>query len=322
MPAHNDVAAFQELLRRIASSSNSVSAAGRSPRILALCGAGLSAASGLATFRGTTAALWHTHDPMELATPEAFAADPGLVWRFYAYRRHTALAVKPNAGHYALAALARSLPTSSFLCLTQNVDGLSPRANHPPEGLRTLHGSLFSLRCVGPPGHEDHAARCNYSVEDDFTEPLVPALATAAEGVDETAAAGPDGKPLPLPRIPAEELPQCPKCKSLLRPGVVWFGEALDKEMLKGVDQWVAAGKIDLMLVVGTSAEVYPAAGYIERARRAGAVVATINLDAESRQGLKGLRSRDFAFGGSAADILPVLLEPLIGKLEEPTAEA
>ncbi|CAK7220504.1 hypothetical protein SBRCBS47491_004210 [Sporothrix bragantina] len=320
MPAHNDVAAFQELLRRIASGSHTVAAAGRSPRILALCGAGLSAASGLATFRGSTAALWHTHDPMELATPEAFAADPGLVWRFYAYRRHTALAVKPNAGHYALAALSRSLPTNSFLCLTQNVDGLSPRADHPPESLRTLHGSLFDLRCVG--SEREGPAHCDYSVEDDFTEPLVPALATAAEGVDETASKDSDGKPPTLPHIPLEELPQCPKCKSLLRPGVVWFGEALDQEMIKGVDQWVAAGGIDLMLVIGTSAEVYPAAGYIEEARDAGAIVATINLDAESREGLRALASGDFAFGGSAADLLPVLLEPLIGKLEEPKVEA
>ncbi|CAK7274473.1 hypothetical protein SEPCBS57363_006181 [Sporothrix epigloea] len=319
MPDHNAVAAFHELLRRIVSGSDSVAAAGRSPRIMALCGAGLSAASGLSTFRGSTAALWHTHDPMKLATPEAFAADPGLVWRFYAYRRHTALAVKPNAGHYALATLARSLPDGSFLCLTQNVDALSLRTGHPPESLRTLHGSLFDLRCVG--SNRKGRFHCNYSIEDDFTEPLVPALAMAAEGVDETATTTEQGKPLLLPHIPVDELPQCPKCKSLLRPGVVWFGEALDKEMLRSIDQWVAVGKIDLMLVIGTSAEVYPAAGYIEKARRAGAVVVTLNLDAELQQGRRALGSRDFAFEGSAADLLPVLLEPLIGKLEKPKAE-
>ncbi|CAK7565271.1 MAG: hypothetical protein SEPTF4163_003184 [Sporothrix epigloea] len=314
MPDHNAVAAFHELLRRIASGD------GRSPRIMALCGAGLSAASGLATFRGSTAALWHTHDPMKLATPEAFAADPGLVWRFYAYRRHTALAAKPNAGHFALAKLARSLPNGSFLCMTQNVDGLSPRAGHPPESLRTLHGSLFDLRCVG----SDRKGRfhCTNAIENDFTEPLVPALAIAAEGVDETVATAERGRPLMLPHIPVDELPQCPKCKSLLRPGVVWFGEALDEEMLQSIDQWVAAGKVDLMLVIGTSAEVYPAAGYIEKARRAGAVIARLNLDAESQQGRRALRSRDFAFEGSAADLLPVLLEPLIGKLENFKAEA
>ncbi|CAK7266950.1 hypothetical protein SEPCBS119000_002289 [Sporothrix epigloea] len=319
MPDRNAVAAFQELLCRIAHGSDAAAATGRSPRIMALCGAGLSAASGLATFRGSTAALWHTHDPMTLATPEAFAADPGLVWRFYAYRRHSALAAKPNAGHYALAALARSLPHNSFLCLTQNVDGLSARAGHPRESLRALHGSLFDMRCVGS-SRKGHSC-CNYAVEDNFTEPLVPALATASEGVDETAAMTANGKPLPLPHIPVNELPQCPNCKSLLRPGVVWFGEALDGRMLQSVDQWVAAGKVDLMLVIGTSAKVYPAAGYIEAARRAGAVVVVVNAEAESQQGLAALRPTDFAFEGSAADLLPVLLEPLIGKLEKPRAE-
>ncbi|CAK7207006.1 hypothetical protein SEUCBS139899_009814 [Sporothrix eucalyptigena] len=313
MAPYNDVAAFHDFLRRITTATNS-NGTPRAPRILALCGAGLSAASGLATFRGSTAALWHTRDPMQLATPEAFAADPGLVWRFYAYRRHTALAVQPNAGHYALAALARNVPTGSFLCLTQNVDGLSPRANHPPESLRRLHGSLFDLRCVG--FERKGAAHCDYSLQDDFTEPLCPALATAAEGVDETATATVAARSEPLAHIPVSELPQCPKCKSLLRPGVVWFGERLDRQMLKDIDKWVAADQVDLMLVIGTSAEVHPAASYIGEAREAGAVIATINLDAESREGLQNLDPGDFAFGGSAADLLPVLLEPVIGKLE------
>lgn len=314
--AHNDVAAFHELLRRITTASTTAAGAPRPARILALCGAGLSAASGLATFRGSTAALWHTRDPMKLATPEAFAADPGLVWRFYAYRRHTALNVQPNAGHHALAALANHLPENSFLCLTQNVDGLSPRANHPPSSLRTLHGSLFDLRCVNVDRKigwgRERRSQCDYSVHDDFSDPLCPSLSTAATGVDETAAAS----GAPLPHIPVSELPQCPKCQSLLRPGVVWFGEGLDHNMLLGIDDWVNSDKIDLMLVIGTSAEVYPAAGYIEEARDAGAVVATINLDAESPEGLAALDPGDFAFGGSAADILPVLLEPVIGKLE------
>jgi NAD+-dependent protein deacetylase sirtuin 5 len=309
--AHNNVAAFHDLLRRITTASTTGTGGPRPARILALCGAGLSAASGLATFRGSTAALWHTRDPMKLATPEAFAADPGLVWRFYAYRRHTALGAQPNAGHHALAALANSLPEGSFVCLTQNVDGLSPRANHPSGSLRKLHGSLFDLRCVGA----DHKgrARCDYVVQDDFSDPLCPALSTASTGVDETATASSGAD---LPHIPVSELPKCPQCHSLLRPAVVWFGEALDPVLMAGIDKWVAADTIDLMLVIGTSAEVYPAAGYIEEARRAGAVVATINLDAESTEGLAALDPGDFAFGGSAADLLPVLLEPVIGKLE------
>jgi NAD+-dependent protein deacetylase sirtuin 5 len=91
-----------------------------SSRILALCGAGLSQASGLPTFRGA-GGLWRTHDAVSLATPEAFNTDPGLVWQFYSYRRHMALNAKPNRAHMALAELARR--RRGFLTLTQNVDG-------------------------------------------------------------------------------------------------------------------------------------------------------------------------------------------------------
>jgi NAD-dependent deacetylase sirtuin 5 len=96
----------------------------KSTRILALLGAGLSASSGLPTFRGA-GGLWRTHDAVQLATPEAFQADPGLVWQFYSYRRHMALKAKPNPAHYALAELARK--KQDFLTLSQNVDG----ASHP-----------------------------------------------------------------------------------------------------------------------------------------------------------------------------------------------
>ena len=91
-----------------------------SDRVLALCGAGLSAASGLPTFRGA-GGLWRSYDAVSLATPEAFARDPSLVWQFYNYRRHMALQAKPNPAHYALAELARR--KKGFLTLSQNVDG-------------------------------------------------------------------------------------------------------------------------------------------------------------------------------------------------------
>ena len=107
MEPRNSIAEFQQLLRL-------------SNRILALCGAGLSAASGLPTFRGA-GGLWRNHEPTDLATPEAFAANPSLVWLFYAWRRHMALKAKPNRGHFALAELAKR--KENFLCLTQNVDG-------------------------------------------------------------------------------------------------------------------------------------------------------------------------------------------------------
>ncbi len=109
---YNDIAAFHA---KLASSR----------RILALCGAGLSAASGLPTFRGD-GGLWRSYEPTTLATPEAFDIDPGFVWLFYAYRRHMALRAKPNAGHYALAALARK--NADFLCISQNVDSTSSPA--------------------------------------------------------------------------------------------------------------------------------------------------------------------------------------------------
>lgn len=112
MPIINDIPAFQAFL-----------AANSESRILALCGAGLSAASGLPTFRGA-GGLWRNHDATRLATPHAFKADPALVWLFYAYRRHMALEAKPNPAHHALAALARK--RKEFLCLTQNVDSTFP----------------------------------------------------------------------------------------------------------------------------------------------------------------------------------------------------
>lgn len=125
MPTYNDVEAFHEVLRS-------------SRRILALCGAGLSASSGLPTFRGA-GGYWRSHDATKLATMQAFTTDPGLVWLFYGYRRHLALRAKPNAGHRALAALAKS--STDFLCLTQNVDS---KCSYLP--INTRRGGLSTAR--------------------------------------------------------------------------------------------------------------------------------------------------------------------------------
>ena len=111
--------------------------------ILALTGAGISAESGLATFRGP-GGLWEGRDPVELATPQAFRGDPETVWRFYAWRRAQAAAAQPNAAHRALAALEAS--RDSFLLVTQNVDGLHERAGS--RNLVRLHGTLWRLRCT------------------------------------------------------------------------------------------------------------------------------------------------------------------------------
>ncbi|ORY71482.1 NAD-dependent deacetylase-like protein sirtuin-5 [Pseudomassariella vexata] len=279
-----------------------------STRILALCGAGLSAASGLPTFRGA-GGLWRNHEPTSLATPEAFAIDPGLVWLFYAWRRHMALKAKPNKAHYALAELAKK--KEHFLCLSQNVDGLSPRASHPTRSLRLLHGNLFDLKCFN---------QCGYIEPNVLRDPLCPALAPAAEDYPPDQTMPLLDPTIPTPKIKLSDLPQCPNCKeegkaSPLRPGVVWFGENLPDGMLEEVDDWVEEGKIDVMLVIGTAAAVYPAAGYTQMAKARGAVVAVFNPDVSARAGLGG---NDFFFQGDSAYFLPKVLEDIIGEVNVP----
>ena len=321
-----------------------------SDRVLALCGAGLSAASGLPTFRGA-GGLWRSHDAISLATPEAFARDPGLVWQFYSYRRHMALQAKPNPAHYALAELARR--KKGFLTLSQNVDGestyhtghepetdirlgLSQRAQHPPSQLHLLHGSLFDVKCT--------SFYCYY-VEQNFTDPIVPALAipkgvlqpaplgTAQSGVEATDSlsnameAATAAKELDvsddrvdIPELSSSKLPQCPKCgDGLLRPGVVWFGEMLPQQTIEDINNWIHnSEKIDLILVIGTSSKVYPAAGYVDEARAKGARVAVINMDrADTPGGMYGLQKGDWFFEGDAGMILPEILKGEIGDISE-----
>ncbi|KAH0548275.1 hypothetical protein GP486_008022 [Trichoglossum hirsutum] len=307
-----------------------------SRRILALLGAGLSASSGLPTFRGA-GGLWRSHDAISLATPEAFNADPGLVWQFYSYRRHMALLAKPNRAHYALAELAER--KEGFATLTQNVDGLSQRANHPPSQLHLLHGSLFDVKCT--------SFYCNYSRQD-FSDPIVPALdiprgrpepkpssdgqgAAAADSLYATmgisltpSSSAPseldisDERNL-LPSVHIRDLPHCPECKTgLLRPGVVWFGEMLPQATIDAIEDWIIASPtIDLILVIGTSSKVYPAAAYVDRARAKGARVAVVNVvrgDAPS----SGLTERDWFFEGDAGTVVPEILKSVIGEVEIP----
>jgi hypothetical protein len=135
-----DVSEFHEVLKS-------------SKRIMALCGAGLSAASGLGTFRGA-GGMWRNHQATSLATPGAFEKDPGLVWLFYSYRRHKALQAKPNAGHYALTELSKKMP-DDFITLTQNVDGKNSQQfsygscdghfHRPPFSSRTNAVSTFDF---------------------------------------------------------------------------------------------------------------------------------------------------------------------------------
>ncbi|KAI9039997.1 SIR2 family NAD-dependent protein deacylase [Aspergillus affinis] len=297
-------------------------------RVLALLGAGLSASSGLPTFRGV-GGLWRTHGATDLATPEAFEANPDLVWQFYSHRRHMALKAKPNPAHYALAKLAKK--NKDFITLSQNVDGLSQRADHPSEQLHLLHGSLFTVKCT--------SFYCSYSRENDFTDPIVPALEipkgnpdfnpstedTTGEsaskylsdplGNGEAPEADISDDRVPLPALSLDALPHCPECKDgILRPGVVWFGESLPLHTIDEVDRWMRSGPIDLILVVGTSSQVYPAAGYVDKARDRGARVAVVNMD-RNDVGASGLKPGDWFFQGDAGTIVPEILKGVIGEV-------
>lgn len=208
------------------------------PRVLVLTGAGISADSGLRTFRGKEG-LWKRYRPEELATPEAFARDPRLVWEWYGWRRSTVMEARPNAAHLALARWAGR--RSGVSLVTQNVDGLHARGAEDvgTSNVRSieLHGSLLRVRCTRCPERYGHR-----------------------EPVD---AASP------------ETLPKCRSCRGLLRPDVVWFGEPLPADALgEAMDRARRAGAC---LVVGTSARVYPAAGVAAAAVSAGARLVEVN---------------------------------------------
>jgi NAD-dependent deacetylase len=211
----------------------------RSARAIAvMTGAGISAESGIPTFRGADG-LWHSYSATDLATPEAFARDPGLVWQWYRWRQGIIGRAQPNPGHLALARLQARMP--GFTLITQNVDGLHQRAGS--SNVIELHGNIWRARC---------SRWCG----------LVTDEACQAPG-DEPAGA-------------RNAVPAC-QCGAALRPDIVWFGESLDQGRIDAALR--AAGNCDVFLAVGTSALVYPAAGLPLVAGRAGAWVAEINVD-------------------------------------------
>ncbi|MDT8436907.1 MAG: NAD-dependent deacylase [Gemmatimonadota bacterium] len=225
--------------------------------VAVLTGAGVSAESGVPTFRGP-GGFWRGRAPEDLATPAAFARDPVAVWEFYRWRIASLRGVTPNPAHHALAALERRVP--DFLLVTQNVDGL-----HQAAGSRRvleLHGTLRAVRCV----------RCRVERE-------------AEEALHGLAAA---------------ELPSCPDCGGLLRPAVVWFGEALPDGALAAAER--AARAADLLLVAGTSALVQPAASLAWTAKAAGAAVIEVNPDETPVTEIA-----DVSLRGPAGRILPRL---------------
>lgn len=240
---------------------------GRARRIVVFTGAGMSAESGVPTFRDDLTGLWARYDAQRLATPEAFDADPDLVWGWYEWRRARVRRAAPNPGHLAVTAIQARIPGS--VVITQNVDDLHERAGS--RAVVHLHGSLFAPRCVGAAGH-----------------PAAFADSTGQEPADPG-----EGR-----RIPP---PQCTRCGALLRPGVVWFGEHLPETALTAAVD--AAAGCDVLLSVGTSAVVYPAAEIPRIAARGGAAVIQVNPQPTALDRICTVNLR-----GSAAQILPELV--------------
>lgn len=222
--------------------------------VTVLTGAGISADSGVPTFRGAEG-LWRQYRAEDLATPEAFERDPRLVWEWYNWRRELIATKRPNAAHDSVVELERR--ARQFWLITQNVDGLHRAAGS--RQLSEIHGNIWMVRC------------------------------TACGIVEQNR------------DVPIALLPTCPQCRGLLRPHIVWFGESLAAEDLARCD--AALRNCDVLLIIGTSGVVYPAAGFASVAKDAGAFVAEINLDQTAQSAWV-----DLSVQGRAKDVVPLLL--------------
>lgn len=225
--------------------------------ITVLTGAGISADSGVPTFRGADG-LWKNFRAEDLATPEAFEWNPRLVWEWYNWRRELIATKQPNDAHKAIVELERRC--RGFWLITQNVDGLHRDAGS--QNFSEIHGNIWKVRCTGC-GMVEHNRD-----------------------------------------VPISILPSCPRCGSLLRPHIVWFGESLFTDDLDCCSRVLK--RCDVLLVIGTSGAVYPAAGFASVAKEAGAFVAEVNLDPTPQSALI-----DIALQGRAKDLVPLLLDPI-----------
>ena len=226
-------------------------------QVFVLTGAGISAESGLATFRDSDG-LWAGYRIEDVCTPDAWRRDPAEVWRFYSSRREAAQKAQPNPAHLALANLESQLPGQFFLC-TQNVDDLHERAGSV--NLLHMHGELAKSRCERECGHPPVEDRAAYRSLD--------------------------------------EVPRCP-CGGRLRPHIVFFGET-PLEMDRIQDE--IAGTT-LMVVVGTSGSVYPAASFVHRGHQRGA--RTVYVGPEEPLNASGFTN---VIKGKAGEVLPGLFQ-------------
>ena len=203
-------------------------------RVHVFTGAGMSAESGLETYRNDKTGLWENVDPQAMASIDAWVKDPEPMWAWYLWRAHVAQDAQPNAGHIALAEWEQLC--DSMLVTTQNIDNLHERAGS--RHIAHLHGSLFAWRC---------------------------------------SICGRPYKNVELPTEPAARLmpPECPLCHNPVRPGVVWFGESLPQREWELAEQWMMIA--DVVIVVGTSGVVYPAAALPRIAYECGTPIVEIS---------------------------------------------
>lgn len=221
--------------------------------LTALTGAGISAESGIPTFRDR-GGIWEKFDPQQVATPEAFQRDPKFVWEWYTLRMKACAHAKPNPGHFALAELERRIP--NFWLITQNIDNLHEEAGS--RKLTELHGNIRRTRCL----------KC--------------------------------GSIRKWSETPEELPPRCEACGGILRPDVVWFGELLDPAAVARAE---AACNTELFLIIGTSGEVWPAAGFAHQAKSLGALVIEINTQATALSEIA-----DLSLIGKSGEILRELI--------------
>ncbi|MGB3477540.1 MAG: NAD-dependent deacylase [bacterium] len=227
--------------------------------LFVLTGAGISAESGIPTFRGVDG-LWKNYSATDLATPEAFKKDQKMVWEWYHWRQNIISKAEPNPAHYALVALEKKM--ARFLLLTQNVDNLHRRAGS--ENVLELHGNIFRTRCLS----------CGEIA--DYQKP---------------------------PETSSNTIPKC-TCGGLLRPDVVWFGEAIPQDIWQNSLNFLS--QADAALICGTSGIVWPAAALPEIAQHNNTKIIEINLEPTPVSSIV-----DVSIQGKAGEILPKIVAAL-----------
>jgi len=228
-------------------------------RVLVITGAGVSAESGIPTFRGKDG-YWRNLDPIKLATPEAFERDPELVWQWYRERRQRIRNAQPNAAHKAIARLAQH--ADEFLLVTQNVDDLHQRAGLEKAETVQVHGDIFVTRC----------SRCDFSDggRDGSHEPPEARPGKPESGRLRSIATTSENDANP---------PCCPKCGALMRPGVVWFGEPLPSGETERVEKYLYRDRCGVVIVVGTTATFGYIIDWALRASHRGGELLEVNLE-------------------------------------------